>query len=135
MFELDSGIANLSAIDSVHEINKYSKSILEKIKSGINLTRPLLMKSNIDAYNSVKEDLTLIAELSFPTAIGFVMHYYPLCALRGLPIGSFHPLNWVKGSLLKRIKNDKSIIANAGGERTNKKENTIFAAKQYFGQF
>ena len=53
-----------------------------------------------------------------PLGIAVVMHLYPLCALRCVPIPWWRPGGFRRSRLLQRINNRALILSNAGSERT-----------------
>jgi alkylation response protein AidB-like acyl-CoA dehydrogenase len=58
-----------------------------------------------------------VAAQNLPLAIGLVMHLYPLCALRCVPLPWFSPARLQRSRLLHRIDHHSLILANAGSER------------------
>jgi hypothetical protein len=53
-----------------------------------------------------------------PLGIAVVMHLYPLCALRCVPIPWWRQGGFRRSRLLRRIDNGALILSNAGSERT-----------------
>jgi len=53
-----------------------------------------------------------------PLGIGVVMHLYPLCASRCVPLPWFSQANFRRDKLLRAIDSQSLILANAGSERT-----------------
>jgi alkylation response protein AidB-like acyl-CoA dehydrogenase len=58
-----------------------------------------------------------VAERCLPLAIGLVMHLYPLCALRCVPLPWWSVAGMRRSRLLREIDTRKLILANAGSER------------------
>ena len=52
-----------------------------------------------------------------PLGIAVVMHLYPLCALRCVPLPWWSAAHWRRALLLHDIHHQTMILANAGGER------------------
>jgi alkylation response protein AidB-like acyl-CoA dehydrogenase len=60
-----------------------------------------------------------IAAECLPLGVGIVMHLYPLCALRCVPLPWFAPESARRTRLLRAIDRDALILANAGSERSS----------------
>ena len=58
-----------------------------------------------------------VAEGCLPLGIGLVMHLYPLCALRCVPLPWWSAGNFRRTLLLRAIDRGSLILANAGSER------------------
>jgi hypothetical protein len=58
-----------------------------------------------------------VAAECLPLAMGLVMHLYPLCALRCVPLPWWSPANYRRQRLLRHIDRHWLILANAGSER------------------
>jgi hypothetical protein len=52
-----------------------------------------------------------------PLGIGLLMHLYPLCALRCVPLPWWSPANYRRQRLVRAIDRHSWILANAGSER------------------
>jgi alkylation response protein AidB-like acyl-CoA dehydrogenase len=58
-----------------------------------------------------------VAAECLPLGMGLVMHLYPLCAMRCLPLPWWSPANYRRRRLLRDIDRRSLILANAGSER------------------
>jgi hypothetical protein len=58
-----------------------------------------------------------VSKECLPLGIGLVMHLYPLCASRCVPLPWFSQANFRRGKLLRAIDSRALILANAGSER------------------
>jgi alkylation response protein AidB-like acyl-CoA dehydrogenase len=58
-----------------------------------------------------------VAAECLPLGIGLLMHFYPLCALRCVPLPWWSPANYRRQRLLRAIDRHSWILANAGSER------------------
>ena len=58
-----------------------------------------------------------VAAGCLPLGIAIVMHLYPLCAARCVPLPWWSPANLRRGLLLRAIDRRSLILANAGSER------------------
>jgi len=59
----------------------------------------------------------VIAARSLPLGLAIVMHLYPLCAMRCVPIAWWTTANLRRVKLLRAIDSQSLILANAGSER------------------
>ncbi len=84
---------------------------------------PLHFPDNIkkphDIFNCATNSLKYAVDYSLPVAVSLVMHFYPLCTLHHIRWPLTPSIEYVRKKLIKRLKNENSIIANAGGERTH----------------
>lgn len=60
-----------------------------------------------------------VAEDCLPLGIGVVMHLYPLCASRCVPLPWWSKAGLQRSRLLRAIDRDSLILANAGSERAS----------------
>jgi alkylation response protein AidB-like acyl-CoA dehydrogenase len=60
-----------------------------------------------------------VAAESLPLGLAAVMHLYPLCALRCVPLPWWSQANLRRARLRRDIQNRSLILANAGSERAN----------------
>jgi len=58
-----------------------------------------------------------IAEQCLPLGVAAVMHLYPFCALKCVPLPWWSPASLKRGRLLRDIQENGLILANAGSER------------------
>lgn len=58
-----------------------------------------------------------VAAECLPLAMGLVMHLYPLCALRCIPLPWWSVANYRRHRLLRVIDREGLVLANAGSER------------------
>lgn len=63
------------------------------------------------------EAVRQLAAVSLPLTIGLVMHLYLLCALRTFPLGLAWLKRYQRSTFLRRILNQRILIANVGGNR------------------
>jgi alkylation response protein AidB-like acyl-CoA dehydrogenase len=69
-------------------------------------------------FESAARSARTVATDSLPLGIGIVMHLYPLCALRCVPLPWWSAANLRRALLLRAIDRRSLILANAGSERT-----------------
>jgi hypothetical protein len=60
-----------------------------------------------------------VAAECLPLGMGLVMHLYPLCALRCVPLPWWTPANHRRQRLLRHIDRHALILSNAGSERAS----------------
>lgn len=116
------------------EFNENIKSIYAAISKRYDLWK--MCKSNSSVENiflSVNDQIKQISLESLPVAVALCMHYYPLCAIATIPFPRFHPANFGRASLFKRLIKEKAIVGNVGGERTYDKGVSIKASKTASG--
>jgi alkylation response protein AidB-like acyl-CoA dehydrogenase len=70
-----------------------------------------------------------VARHSLPLAIALVMHLYPYCALKCVPLPWWSPANLRRHRLLREIQDGGLILANAGGERVHGAPATVTATR------
>src|SRR5688572_2982497 len=58
-----------------------------------------------------------VAVDNLPLAIAVVMHLYPLCALRAVPLPLWSLANLKRARLLRSVRGHALVLANAGSER------------------
>lgn len=68
-------------------------------------------------FESAARSTRLVAAECLPLAMGLVMHLYPLCALRRIPLPWWSTANYRRHRLLRAIDREGLILANAGSER------------------
>jgi alkylation response protein AidB-like acyl-CoA dehydrogenase len=70
-----------------------------------------------DTFNAAAEVTRLVAANNLPLGLGLVMHLYPLCALRCVPLPWWTPAARRRSHLTDEIDGRRLILANAGSER------------------
>jgi len=70
-----------------------------------------------------------VAVQCLPLGIALVMHLYPLCALRCVPLPWWSPANLRRNRLLQEIQDGGLILANAGSERVQGAHSAVTAAR------
>lgn len=70
-------------------------------------------------YKDVFDTLFETGKTHVAEAIGLCMHQYVLCALSSFPLPKLSPVRLARSQILKRIRNDRLLIANTGGVRTH----------------
>src|SRR5688572_5632583 len=60
-----------------------------------------------------------VAADCLPFGIAVVMHLYPLCALRAVPLPLLSLANFKRARLLRTIRSQALVLANAGSERAS----------------
>jgi hypothetical protein len=68
-------------------------------------------------FEAATQTARRVAERCLPLAIGLVMHLYPLCALRCVPLPWWSAAGMRRSRLLRDIDTRMLILANAGSER------------------
>lgn len=68
-------------------------------------------------FDAAAASLRTVAAETLPMAMGLVMHLYPLCALRFIPLPRWSAANYRRHRLLRDIDRQGWILANAGSER------------------
>jgi len=61
--------------------------------------------------------------------IAVSMHLYPLCALQCVPLPLLSPARFKRAMLLRMIRNNSLILANAGSERTAATDQPVVATR------
>lgn len=75
---------------------------------------------------------TVSAE-NLPLAMGLVMHLYPLCALRFIPLPWWSAASYRRHRLLRDIDREGWILANAGSERVAGAQSPISLTRTFHG--
>jgi alkylation response protein AidB-like acyl-CoA dehydrogenase len=68
-------------------------------------------------FEAAAQAARTVAAECLPLGMGLVMHLYPLCALRCVPLPWWSPANFRRQRLLRDIDRRSLILANAGSER------------------
>jgi hypothetical protein len=68
-------------------------------------------------FEAAAQALRPVAAEHLPLAMGLVMHVYPLCALRGVPLPWWSAANHRRQRLLRAVDRQQWILGNAGSER------------------
>ena len=68
-------------------------------------------------FEAAAQATRTVAADCLPLGMGLVMHLYPLCALRCVPLPWWSPANYRRQRLLRHIDRRSLILANAGSER------------------
>lgn len=68
-------------------------------------------------YESAADSARAVAAECLPLGIAVVMHLYPLCAMRCVPLPWWSPARFRRTLLLRAIDQRSLILANAGSER------------------
>jgi alkylation response protein AidB-like acyl-CoA dehydrogenase len=68
-------------------------------------------------FDSAARTARDVSAENLPLGIGLVMHLYPLCALRCVPLPWFSPGRLQRSRLLRTIDHHSLLLANAGSER------------------
>jgi alkylation response protein AidB-like acyl-CoA dehydrogenase len=68
-------------------------------------------------FESAARTARVVAADCLPLGIAVVMHLYPLCALRCVPLPWLSVANFRRAKLLRAIESRSLILANAGSER------------------
>ncbi|MEW7293010.1 hypothetical protein [Aquimarina sp. 2304DJ70-9] len=71
-------------------------------------------------YQECFRVLHRIGEISIPVSVALSMHYYVLASMASFPFSKTSKQYWVREMLLKKIKNERLLIANTGSVRTFK---------------
>lgn len=74
-----------------------------------------------------------VAEECLPLGLGVVMHLYPLCALRCVPLPWWSSANLRRRKLLRSIEHRSLILANAGSERAAGAHSPISVSRTHDG--
>jgi hypothetical protein len=70
-------------------------------------------------FEAAASTARIVAKECLPLGIGVVMHLYPLCALRCVPLPWWSKAGFQRSGLLRAIYRGSLILANAGSERTS----------------
>lgn len=73
--------------------------------------------SAADVFGAAAHATRVVAAECLPLAMALVMHLYPLCALRCMPLPWWSPANLQRRRLLSAIDRRHLMLANAGSER------------------
>jgi hypothetical protein len=68
-------------------------------------------------FEAAARSARAVAAQCLPLGIGLLMHLYPLCALRCVPLPWWSPANYRRRRLLRAIDRHSWMLANAGSER------------------
>jgi alkylation response protein AidB-like acyl-CoA dehydrogenase len=74
-----------------------------------------------------------VAADCLPLAMGLVMHLYPLCALRCVPLPWWSGANYRRLRLLRTIDRNGLILANAGSERVTGRQSPVTLTRAQTG--
>jgi hypothetical protein len=70
-----------------------------------------------DFFQAAAQTVRTIGSECLPLGMAVTMHLYPFCALQCVPIPLLSPARFKRAVLLRRIRQDSLILANAGSER------------------
>ena len=94
----------------------------ESFRRGFDRLRPMLRLHPAETrasatFESAAATARAVAADCLPLSIAVVMHLYPLCALRCVPLPWWSVANLRRSQLLRNVDSRALILANAGSER------------------
>lgn len=84
-------------------------------------------------FESAAKTARKLAASCLPLGIAVAMHLYPLCVLQCIPLPLLSFARFQRVMLLRRIRNRRLILANAGGERTRGAHHSLVACRDAEG--
>ncbi len=91
------------------------RRVFAQLRSEVDL-HPVAATPSVTFEAAARTARTVAAEF-LPLGMGLVMHLYPLCALRCVPLPWWSPAHFRRQRLLRDIDGRSLILANAGSER------------------
>lgn len=85
------------------------------------------------AFDAAAASVRTVSAKNLPLAMGLVMHLYPLCALRFIPLPWWSAANYRRHRLLRDIDREGWILANAGSERVAGAQSPVTLARTSSG--
>jgi hypothetical protein len=86
-----------------------------------------------ETFEAAARTARSIAAECLPLGIGLVMHLYPLCALRCVPLPWWSPAGLRRARVLRAIDRDGLVLANAGSERASGAHAPVTLTRQRHG--
>jgi len=111
-------------------ILEHTRNLKSIIKKNIDLHPESKLGNPQDIFAKATDSLSKIADISIPAAVSFAMHFYPLCALKALPLSKLSKEAMVRTSILKKVKKEVAIISNSGGGKDANSIKVIADIKQ-----
>jgi hypothetical protein len=84
-------------------------------------------QSPSNVYEVISSESRTVASVCLPLAIALTMHWYPLCALQCASLTPFSLARIHRALLLRRVRANNLVIANAGSERAAGAQEPIVA--------
>lgn len=84
-------------------------------------------------FEAAARTTRVVAAECLPLAMGLVMHLYPLCALRCVPLPWWSVANYRRHRLLRVIDSEGLILANAGSERVAGAQSPVSLTRAHEG--
>lgn len=96
----------------------------DNFRHGFDRLRPALTLHPEDrtasaTFEAAADTARLVAAECLPLGLALVMHLYPLCALRFVPLPWWSAASFRRSRLLRAVDSGSLILANAGSERAS----------------
>ena len=86
-------------------------------------------RSPSNVLEAISSEARRVASVCLPLAIALSMHWYPLCALQCASLKPFSLARIHRALLLRRVRANRLIIANAGSERAAGAQEPLIATR------
>jgi hypothetical protein len=86
-------------------------------------------QSPSNVYQEISCEARRVASVCLPLAIALSMHWYPLCALQCASLSPFSLARIQRALLLRRVRANRLIIANAGSDRAADAQEPVIATR------
>jgi hypothetical protein len=123
--EFAQGVA--SATDEAEARAAYRDGF-DNLRSRLDLYPDRTLRPSI-VFESAAATARSLAASSLPLGIALVMHLYPLCALQCVPLPLLSVARHRRAKLVRDIRNDSLILANAGSERVHGPQSPVLATR------
>jgi hypothetical protein len=90
---------------------------------------PAAGASPSNVFEALSSDARRVASVCLPLAIALTMHWYPLCALQCASLPPFSLARIHRSLLLRRVRGENLIIANAGSDRAHGTQEPVLASR------
>ena len=121
-------VATISAAESEQRSRELFRLGLPGLTSQLRMYPPAGQRPSI-VFEAISKEARRVASVCLPLAIAMSMHWYPLCALQCASLTPFSLARIHRALLLRRVRANNLIIANAGSDRAVGTQEPVVASR------